>query len=114
MEADVADLLADWGVRELIGKSVVWLLGPFNQIHNLEAAKFDVGVTGMLCPSDQTYSRIKIILGLDNPPQITWNDGLVEFLNTIKTETTARRSTRDRGLPTAGHQTQQLDFIGII
>jgi hypothetical protein len=50
LEVDVADLLADWGVRELIGKSAVWLLGPFNQIHNLEAAKFSVGVTGMLCP----------------------------------------------------------------
>jgi hypothetical protein len=60
------------------------------------------------------YVRIDFVLGLDNPPQVTWNNGLVKFLNKIRTETMARRSTRDRGVPTAGDQTQLYDFIDVI
>ncbi|TID13247.1 Mitogen-activated protein kinase [Venturia nashicola] len=90
---DIAELLQDHHMKELIGRSVVWLLGPFNQIHNLKTADYGVGITG-----------------LKNPPVITWNSGLVKFLNEVATQSISRRSGRARGNPIARPEDQDLDF----
>lgn len=45
---DIAELLQDEHMKELIGRSACWLLGPFNQIHNLRKAEYEVGITGTL------------------------------------------------------------------
>lgn len=49
-------------------------------------------------------------LGLKNPPEITWNDGLVRFLNAVTTQSTARRSSRARGNSAARPEDPEFDF----
>lgn len=94
---DIAELLQDEHMKELIGRSACWLLGPFNQIHNLKKAGYEVG-----------------ILGLKNPPEITWNDGLVRFLHAVTTQSTARRSSRARGNSVAQSDDPEFDFSDFI
>ncbi|QDS72489.1 hypothetical protein FKW77_010031 [Venturia effusa] len=77
---DITELLQDEHMKELIGRSACWLLGPFEQIHNLEKAEYKVGITG-----------------LKKPPNITWNDGLIKFLAAVTMQSTARRSSRRKG-----------------
>ncbi|KAE9961504.1 hypothetical protein BLS_001912 [Venturia inaequalis] len=77
---DIAELLEDEHMKELIGQSVCTLLGPFDQIHNLKTADYGVAITG-----------------LKNPPVITWNSGLVKLLNEVALQSISRRSGRARG-----------------
>lgn len=61
---DIAELLQDEHMKELIGRSVCWLLGPYNQIHNLKIAEYEVGITGMHFPDNHHLTLIEMLIVL--------------------------------------------------
>lgn len=59
---DIAELLQDEHMKELIGRSACWLLGPFNRIHNLKKAEYKVGITGTCFPDVDHSTSIKLLI----------------------------------------------------
>lgn len=59
---DIIELFRDGNMKESIGRSVCWLLGPFNRIHNLNTADYRVGITGTHFPDNLHTGPAEILI----------------------------------------------------